>query len=142
MPSQLSSVPPISCSSTTAGPCPASSKWMLMPLASIQGTAVLPSCAAHRGMGACKIQHETMPEIFAVLVCEGGRSRSPCAGVWHNRSVGRSVVLDDARLRGHDDCGVGTYDGFTAPHRRSLPSHSAVLPGGGLRGGEGPGHRE
>src|SRR5262249_35837225 len=49
MPSQLSSVPPISCNSTTDGPCPASSKWMLMPLASIQGTVVLPPlCRAKR----------------------------------------------------------------------------------------------
>src|SRR5262249_1624145 len=39
MPSQLSSVPPISCNSTTDGPCPASSKWMLMPSASSEGRA-------------------------------------------------------------------------------------------------------
>src|SRR5262245_36531041 len=49
MPSQLSSVPPISCNSTTDGPCPASSKSMLMPLASIQSRVVLPrSCRAQR----------------------------------------------------------------------------------------------
>src|SRR5688500_3440182 len=57
MPSQLSSVPPISCRSTTEGPCPASSKRMLMPFASIQRTGYL-LARRDRGMDACKIQHE------------------------------------------------------------------------------------
>src|SRR5262245_44985153 len=66
MPSQLASVPPISCSSTTDGPSPASSKWMLMPLASIQGTGFSSRRGgAHRGRGAGKIQHEVMPSPVA-----------------------------------------------------------------------------
>src|SRR5262249_25479009 len=54
MPSQLSSVPPISCNSTTDGPCPASSKWMLMPLASIQATVVLPCLCGEGRQGRLK----------------------------------------------------------------------------------------
>src|SRR5262249_7440105 len=56
MPSQLSSVPPISCNSTTDGPCPASSKWMLMPLASIRGCAFPRFWAGEWGRGRLKNQ--------------------------------------------------------------------------------------
>src|SRR5262245_44022379 len=118
MPSQLASVPPISCSSTTDGPSPASSKWMLMPLASIQGTGFSSRRGgAHRGMGAGKIQHEVMPS--PVAAAQASDIMQATAGV-----------------------GRASYDGIDAQDRRALPPDPAVLSRGGLLGGAGPRGRQ